>query len=422
MTALVLCLFLAPAGAAEISLPVGQSVVLEVPSEVARVAAGNPEVADAVAISGREVLVNARALGSASIVIWGKSGGRTMHKVTVTLDLAPLQRLLREAFPRETIEVRSSRDPIALTGSVSSQEVADKALALAAPLGKAAVSYLRVAAPAAEKQIVLRVKFAELDRNAASQLGANLISTGALNTPGRVTTGQFAAPSASELTGTIGGKVTGTSSTFRLSDALNVFAFRPDLNLAAVIRALETRGLLQVIAEPNLVAVSGKEASFLVGGEFPVPVVQGGANAGAISVQFREFGIRLSFLAAATPQGAIRMHVKPEVSSIDSANGVTVSGFSIPALTTRRMETHIELAPGQSLLIAGLLDERVTESLSRIPGLGSVPVLGVLFRSRQINKQRTELVVIVTPEYAAAGTPEMPKMPREFLPSGGPRS
>ncbi len=190
------------------------------------------------------------------------------------------------------------------------------------------------------------------------------------------------------------------------------------MNLGAIIKDLQTQGLLQILAEPNLVTTNGKEASFLVGGEFPVPILQGGASAGAITVQFREYGIRVSFLPVITPHHTIKMHVKPEVSTIDVSNSVVFSGFTIPALATRRIETDVELGEGQSFVIGGLLDDRVTESLSKLPGLASIPILGALFKSRAISKTKTELLVMVTPELItprAPGDQVMPPTPREFL-------
>jgi pilus assembly protein CpaC len=179
--------------------------------------------------------------------------------------------------------------------------------------------------------------------------------------------------------------------------------------------------VLQILAEPNLVTTNGKEASFLVGGEFPVPIVQGGANAGAITILFKEFGIRLTFKPEITGHETIRMHVKPEVSTIDLTNAVSLSGFTIPALATRRMETDIELGPGQSFVIAGLVDDRVTETLSKIPGLANIPILGVLFKSRQENRTKTELIVMVTPEVTApvnaADMRPLPPMPKQTLPN-----
>jgi pilus assembly protein CpaC len=253
----------------------------------------------------------------------------------------------------------------------------------------------------------------------AQSSGVNLVSTGTGGTIGQTTTGQFSPPRPSELRGVIGAGSHGAVSEFTISEALNVFAFRPDLNLAAFIRALHNQGVLQILAEPNLVTTNGREASFLVGGEFPIPVLQGSGNAGAVTIQFREFGIRLTFTPQLTANGTVKMHVRPEVSTIDIAHAVSVAGFLIPALATRRMDTNIELAEGQSFVIAGLLDERTTDSLNKVPGLGDIPLLGYLFRSREERKDRTELVVIVTPEIARPLEPgqtlPVPEMPREFL-------
>ncbi len=403
----------------DLNLTAGRGALIDFPHDIARIATSNPDVADAVAASTREVLVNGKAPGASTVVIWAKTGERAVYHVAVEPNTEPLQRLMNETFPHESIRVNAARDSLSLNGDVSAQDVADRAALLAAPFAKTVVNNLRIAPPGADKQILLRVRFAELNRNASSAFAVNLVSTGALNTPGTITTGQFQPPRPAELGGVIGGSVAGAASKFTISDVLNVFAFRPDLNLAVFIKALQSRGLLQILAEPNLVATDGKEASFLVGGEFPVPIVQGGVNAGAITVLFKEFGIRLTFTPTMTPHGSIRMHVRPEVSTIDQANSVLFSGFVIPALATRRMETDIELAEGQSFVIGGLIDDRVTETLMKIPGLGDIPLLGALFRSRQQNKAKTELIVMVTPEVAAAVASSqvsaVPSMPRTFL-------
>jgi len=401
-------------------LSVGRSAILDRSADVARISISNPDVVDAVAVTTREILINAKSAGLSTLVIWSKTGTRSMYAVTVERDLDPVRRLLKDTFPDEGIDVRVDRDALALIGHASNQAVADRATALVAPLAKTVVNNLRIVPPGADKQIILRVKFAELDRNVETSFGVNLLSTGAGNTPGRITTGQFAGGTPSQVTGTIPGHPTGTSTTFSLSDALNIFAFRPDLNLGAVIRDLETRGLLQILAEPNLVTTNGKEASFLVGGEFPIPVLQPGSS-GSVTIQFREFGIRLNFLPQVTAHKTIKLHVKPEVSTIDVANGVVFNGFTIPALATRKIETDVELGEGQSFVIAGLLDDRVTENLSSVPGLSHLPILGALFKSRDITRSKTELLVMVTPEVTYPLSPADPKplphMPKEFLPT-----
>lgn len=417
-------LSLAALGAAEPStedlhVAVGRSLVIDYPDDIARVSTSNPEIVDAVAVTTRELLVHAKGQGSATLVVWSRHGHRGFYSVTVEQDVEPLRRLLKQTFPDEPIRVQVARDTVSLTGQVSSQAVADRAAALAVPLAKAVISNLQVAPVPIDKQILLRVRFAELNRNATQSIGVNIISTGAANTPGVITTGQFSPPVPSELKGTIGGSLQGSTSSFTVSDVLNIFAFRPDLNLGAFVKALQGQGVLQILAEPNLVTTNGKEASFLVGGEFPVPVLQGGANAGAVTIQFREFGIRLTFTPTLTQNKTIKMHVKPEVSTIDLANAVTLSGFTIPALATRRMETNVELGEGQSFVIAGLLDDRANETLSRIPGLASLPIFGALFKSRAESKSKTELLVMVTPEIVqpllATDRKPMPEMPMKFL-------
>jgi len=402
------------------TLNIGRSVVLDRSADVTRISISNPDVVDAVAVTTREILVNAKAVGLSSLVIWSKNGERTMYAVTVDRDLEPIRRLLKETFPDEAIDVRADRDSLALVGHASNPAIAERAMALIAPQVKAVVNNLQIVPAHPEKQILLRVKFAEVDRTAANSFGINLLSTGAFNTPGSIGTNQFAGGTPSAVNGTIGNHLTGSSTSFSLADALNIFAFRPDLNLGAVIQDLESKGVLQILAEPNLVATNGKEASFLVGGEFPVPVPQAGAASGAITIQFREFGIRLTFTPQITNNKTIKLHVKPEVSSIDMANAVVFNGFTVPALSTRRMETDIELGEGQSFVIAGLLDDRVTENLSQIPGLSHLPILGAMFKSHSVSRAKTELVVIVTPESAnplSPGDPKpLPHMPREFLP------
>ncbi len=409
-------------GGEEIRVTLGRSVVIDYPEDVSRISTSNPEVVDYVPVSTREILLHARGLGSATLVVWAKSGQRNFYNVNVELNLEPVRKLLRETFPDEQIEVSAARDSVSLNGTVSSQAVAERAAALMSSVTRNVVNNLRVRPGAVDKQILLRVKFAELNRNAASQFGFNLLSTGAANTPGLATTGQFSPPRPSNVQGVIPGSIEGTTSNFSLSDALNIFAFRPDLNLAATIKALQQQGVLQILAEPNLLTSNGKEASFLVGGEFPVPVLQGGANAGAVTIQFREFGIRLTFNPSLTENGTLKMYVKPEVSTIDLTNAVSVSGFTIPALATRRVESNIELGPGQSFVIGGLIDDRTTENLSRIPGLAHIPLLGALFRSRTANRAKTELIVMVTPEIvepASAADPNLlPKLPMPLMVPG----
>src|SRR5262245_34811083 len=292
-------------------------------------------------------------------------------------------------------------------------------MAISQTQSKAVVNLLGVLQLTSAGQVLLQVRFAEVDRAAVQQLGVNILSTGFANTPGAITTGQFSPPSVGTLQGAIPGGVQGTNTSFTLGDLLNVFIFRPDLNLAVTIRALQQRNVLQILAEPNLLAMNGREASFLAGGEFPFPVVQTGAGLNAVTITFKEFGVRLKFTPTVLTDGTIRLKVAPEVSALDFTNGLTVSGFAVPALSTRRAETEIELKDGQSFAIAGLIDNRLTDNASKIPGLGDIPIIGKLFRSRAINKSKTELLVMVTPKLvrplAPGQVPTMPDFKKPFL-------
>jgi pilus assembly protein CpaC len=394
---------LAQGGPEEIRLAIGKSIVIDYPADIARISTSNADIVDASPVTGREVLVHGKAFGTVTLVVWSKAGQRNFYNITVEQNLEPLRKLMKDTFPSEDIHVQSSRDSLSLTGRVTSKAVSDQAAALAAPFGKTIVNNLQVAEAKAERQILLRIKFAELSRSAANTFAVNLTSTGATNTIGQVSTGQASSTSPSS--------VGSGQTTFTISNALNIFAFRPDLNLAAFIQALEQHNLLQTLDEPTLMTSDGKEASFLVGGEFPIPVLQGGANSGAVTIQFREFGVRLKFTPTITGNNNIRLHVQPEVSALDYSNALSFNGFTIPALSSRKIETNVELGEGQSFVIAGLIDNQVTETLSRIPGLSSLPILGNLFKSKSISKSDDELVVLVTPEIT------MPLQPGDAKPS-----
>jgi pilus assembly protein CpaC len=399
--------------AEELRLTVGKSVVIDYPSDVRQISTSNPEVLDASPVTTREILLHGKGLGNATMVVWSKAGDRMFYNVTVDLNLDPLRKILKDSFPGEVITPESSRDSLSLNGRVSSKEVAERSVALASTFAKTVVNNLQVGAPPIDKQILLRVKFAELDRSKEEQYGVNWLAA-----PGGTAIG--AGTTTPNFTGTAGvGGGTASQGTFSITQALNMFAFNPKLNLGAFIKALQANNVLQILAEPNLVTTNGKEAYFLVGGEFPIPILQGGGNAGAVTIQFREFGIRLRFTPVVTENKTIKLHLNQEVSSLDTANGVTFQGFSIPAMSTRRTETDVELGEGQSFVVAGLLDNRETESFSKLPFLGDVPILGNLFKTRSEKRQRTDLVLIVTPELTQPLGPNDPRpeiaFPKDFL-------
>jgi pilus assembly protein CpaC len=403
--------------AEELRLTIGKSVVIDYPADIRTISTSNPEILDASPVTTREILLHGKGLGSVTLVVWSKSGQRTFYNCTVDLNLDPLRRMLKESFPMDDITVRSTRDTVSLNGSVRNKEEADRMVAVAGSFAKVVVNNLGVNVGLAEKQILLRVKFAELDRVREIQYGVNLLGAPGGNLIGS-TTGQF---TSSTTTGSLQVPSTNGASTAisTITQALSLFAFDPKLNLGAFLKALESQSILQTLAEPNLVTTNGKEASFLVGGEFPVPVVQGGSGAGAVTVQFREFGIRLKFTPFLTDHKTIKMHLNQEVSTLDAADGVSLNGFVIPALSTRRTETDVELGEGQSFVVSGLVSNAESDTFTKIPVLGSLPIIGYLFKSRDEKKNRTDLVVLVTPEVTEPLGPNDPKpsvyMPKDFL-------
>ncbi len=372
---------------------VGKSLVLDNSMNIQRISLANGDLAEAVAVNPREVLINGKMAGETSLVIWQQGGPRLLFDLTVRPSNSRLDNVrgqLARELPAQDVSVYLEGDTVFLHGTAKDMVSADRAAAIAATLGKV-VNLLHVVTPAEEPQILLKVRFADVDRSASSQLGLNVFSTGATNTIGTVTTQQF--PPA-----TIGIPSPGSPVTATISNALNIFLYRADLNLGAMIEALEAKNLLQMLAEPNVLAMNGKPASFISGGEFPVPVVQGGANIGAVTIQFREFGVKLNFLPTITPRGTIRLQVAPEVSTLDYSNGVVLNGFTVPALDTRKVQTEIELDNGQSFAIAGLLNNTFNETIDKIPALGDIPLLGKLFQSRTRTKSNEELLIMVTPE------------------------
>ena len=374
-------------GPAKLTVTVGKSLIIDSPLNIQRISVANGDLVEAVAVNPKEVLLNGKGPGETSLIVWQQNGNRLVYDLTVRMSPVKLEAVreqIAREFPDSDINVTFDNDTAFLRGSVKDVISADRAVAMVATLGKT-VNLLRVQVPPVETQILLKVRFANVDRGANADLGINFAST-ALNQDASITTGQYS-PLKVDTTGT-----------FSLSDALNIFLFRKDLNLGATIKALESKRLLETLAEPNVMAIDGKPASFLSGGEFPFPMVQGGAGVGAVSIAFKEYGIKINFLPVITPRGTIRLQVAPEVSALDYANAVTFEGFTIPAMTTRKIQTEVELESGQSFVIAGLLDNELTETLNRIPGLANIPLLGKLFQSRSRAKDNTELLVIVTPE------------------------
>jgi pilus assembly protein CpaC len=353
-------------------------------------------------------------------MLWDESGQNRTLDIYADLDVSQLRTALDQSFPAISIDVQSEGDKVILGGTVPSSAIAEQMLKMAGNFSKEVVNGLQVVT-LRQKQVMLKVRFAEADRNKLNAFAFNLFSTGATNTIGTITTQQFGPLALQNNGGVTGGQVPSTPRQFSLSDLLNIFIFRPDINLGATIKALQNKQVLQILAEPNLMAYSGQGAHFLAGGEFPYPVVQnvGGVSGGvpAITIVFKPYGVKLEFVATIEDNDTIRLKVAPEVSALDYSNAITISGFSLPAIQTRRAETEIELKDGQSFGIAGLLDERTTVQLNKIPGIGDVPILGELFKSHNVNKTNTELLVLVTPTIVdPVGVGPMPSSPQVDMP------
>jgi pilus assembly protein CpaC len=404
----------------QLTVIASKSIIVNTAEPIERVSVTDSAIAEPIPISPQQVMIHGRTPGIVSLILWDKTGKSTSYDLVVEVDISLLQRQLEEQFPTENINVSSAKGSVVLAGTASDPHVVEKAIEIAGSFAPKVINLLQLPPPPDAEQILLQVKFADVDRSATQNLGINLISTGATNTIGSTSTQQYGAPfSGLSLQTHSPATGPGISVSQTLQDVLNIFFFRPDLNFGATIKALQQKNLLQILAEPNLLASNGKEASFLAGGEFPFPVVQGGQNINTVTIQFKEFGVRLNFTPNVTPSGKIRLKVKPEVSALDFTNAVTIAGFFVPALSTRRAETEIELSDGQSFAIAGLIDNRLSEVANKIPGLGDLPVLGYLFKSRQLQKSKTELMVLVTPKFVKPLNPDqlppIPEDPKPFL-------
>jgi pilus assembly protein CpaC len=408
-------------------LLVGRSLVITSPSRIKRVSLADPEIAEAIVVSPTQVLVNGKKPGGVSLLLWDEGDQSQAFEVSVDIDVLGLSQKIHEVFPAENVHIDTSKDVVIITGKISSPVVADKILEVVKGAAPKVTSMMEVP-PALTGEVLLQVRFAEVDRTALSQLGFNILSTGLGKTVGSITTQQFGGVSAPAITDTFpvrgpqGNPTETFTSSQTLLSALNIFLFNPNIHLGTAIQALQSKNLFQVLAEPNLMTESGKEANFLAGGEFPYPTIQGtsgGTGGNAVTIQFKEFGIRLAFTPIIAADGTIHLKVKPEVSTLDFSQAVTLNGFILPALSTRRVESEMTLADGQTFAIAGLVDNRVTELMSKIPGIGDVPILGKLFQSKSFNKSKNELLVIVTPHIVRPLSPDQvphgPNFPQPFL-------
>ena len=410
-------------GAAPLRVMVGKSLLINTTERLKRVSVTDAGVADAIVVTPTQILVHGRSAGEVSLLIWDELERSRSFDLRVDVDVSATAEEEKRIFPDEQITVTPSRSAIVLSGHVTTEDVSKRAAQLAEAYSKNVVNVLTFG-PVGAQEVLLEVKFAEVDRSAALQLGVNYFLPGAGHTTGTLSTGQFGGTSistTSSSTTTVGGTTTTSTSatppTINLTNPLNLFLFRNDINFGIVVQALQQRNLLEILAEPNFIAVNGKEARFLAGGEFAFPIVQPGQGFAAVTVSFKEFGVRLKFTPVIMPNGNIHLRVVPEVSQLDFTNGLTISGFNIPALSTRRADTEFELQDGQSFVIAGLIDNRLTEIANKIPGLGNLPILGNLFKSKNLQKSKTELMVLCTVHRVSPSgeAPAGPGYPQPFL-------
>jgi pilus assembly protein CpaC len=412
-----------------VRLIAGRSTLVDIGVPIARVSLTSAEVADALVTSSSQLLVHGKAPGTISMFVWDRAGAVRRYEVIVARDVAHLADEIHQLLPGEAIDVRSNGKDIVLSGTVSSKDVVERAVNLSAGFvdkKEEVVTLLQVQNITKTNQVLLKVRFAEVSRQALTELGLSLFTspTGIQNTLGRVTTQQVAdSPNFTDLAWTkadksFGSDVTSASGKVTFSDFLNLFVLSEKYDLGVLIRALQTRGLFQSLAEPNLVAESGKEASFLAGGEFPIPIAQGTGGNVAISIVFKEYGIRLNFTPVVDGD-RVHLKVRPEVSTLDFGNAIVMQGFRIPSLITRRTETELELRDGQTFAIAGLINNTMNSTMQKIPGIGDIPILGNLFKSKAAQKNRTELVVMITPHILLEGssgvTRDLPRMGEPYL-------
>ncbi|MGB6475573.1 MAG: type II and III secretion system protein family protein [Candidatus Sulfotelmatobacter sp.] len=404
-----------PQASAPLRVMVGKSLLINTTERLSRISLTDPAVASAQVITPTQILIHGHTPGEVSLIMWDDLERPRSFDLRVDVDVSACSEEEHRVFPEEQITVTPSRAAIVLSGHVSTEDVAKRAGELASAYSPKVINVLTFG-PVGAQEVLLQVKFAEVDRSALATMGVNFISTGAANTVGSTTTGQYGGVGTQTISQTVGqgGPFTATSS---LSNVLNLFLFRPDIHFGAVIEALETKNLLQILSEPNLIAVNGKEASFLAGGQFPFPIVQPGAGFTAVTISFKEFGVKLVFTPVIMPNGNIHLKVAPEVSTLDFTNALTISGFTVPALSTRKAETEFELQDGQSFVIAGLMDNRVTDVYNKIPGLGDIPILRAFFRSKSLQKSNSELMVLCTVHRVSPSTepPALPKDPKPFI-------
>lgn len=384
-----------------VNVLVGQSKLITFNQPIERFSVSNPDIAEAVLVAGNQVIVNGKAFGQINFIAWEKGTDRFLvFDVYVRTNLSLIDSQIHALFPKDDIRLSQANGSVVISGSVSDPAIATQADAVIQAAGFKTVNLLQSPIKNAT-QVQLQVRVAEINRNRMRELGTAYGYQSSPGTGGFLNSGggpySLGAVDHGNLIGSVG-------------SSLNLFVMAG--NSFNFLRALQQQGNLRALAEPNLIAMNGQEASFLAGGEFPIPIVQGSGNGGTVTIVFKEYGVRLNFKPTIIDEDHIRLELEPEVSTLDFANGLRFEGFVVPALRTRRAKTGVELRDGQSFALAGLLDNNETKQLSKVPGLGDVPILGNLFRSTQFQKNESELMFIVTAQIVKpVNRDDLPRIP-----------
>jgi pilus assembly protein CpaC len=400
-----------PPRATQLHVLANQSVLLDSPSDIKRVSIARPETADVMVVSPRQMMVIGKTFGTTTLVYWSREEVANSVEVIVGINLDVVREDLRKIAPGETFEVTAAGDTLVLTGTVGDNVVQTRLVEGARAHVKNVVNLLRVRKL---EQVLLQVRVSEVDRSMAKELGFNFLFEG------NTLRGSLSPPSSfSPFFGNLRDQQIGDiGPNFTFSDAMNLFVAKPGSfpDFGVLLRALHDKGGLKTLAEPNIVVANGSVGHFLVGGEFPVVFNSGSAGGATTTVVYKEFGIKLNFEPKISPNGEIFLHVSQEVSELDFANAVILSGFRIPALKSRKAESGLQLADGQTFVLAGLLDNKVQRQVSKIPLLGDIPILGALFRSTRYSNNETELMVMVTPKIVRPlNKDEIPALPTETM-------
>src|SRR5690349_6095845 len=374
-----------------VNVLVGQSRVINFDRPVGRFSVSNPDIAEAVLVTPDQVLVNGKAFGQVNFIAWEQSGGQFLvFDVYVRANLSLLDSQIRALFPKEDIRLSQANGSVVISGSVANASTSAQVQSVVEAANFKVVNMLT--SPVSDAtQIQLQVRVAEVNRTKLRDYGTSFLSAPPGGTGGYWNSG--GGPSSlGDTTTSSAGAIIDTI----IQPALNLFLFNRQINTGAMLKVLRQEGAFRELAEPNLIAMNGQQASFLAGGEFPVPVLQMGQSNTGITIVWKEYGIRLNFKPTIIDEDHIRLELEPEVSTIDFSNGVRFNGFVVPALRTRRAKTGVELRDGQAFALAGLLDNNETKTLSRIPIVSDIPVIGALFKSKSFEKKETELMFFVT--------------------------